>query len=178
VAHSRRMGKDSSNSAVVEIAQVAQVSDVIAVVTQPELSSDHEDESIENEQQIQPEVSEVKTSTDESIDQSQGDYVSQEVDFEKDDDELYDGNDMMDMENISGRTKLYSLQQINTFLDNTKGLRKPSIESHFPDLKLFLISCTVAMRKATFDELDRPKRYRLKKILCTVRGILNLSGKK
>lgn len=168
----------NSNNSAVEIAQVAQVADVKVFVTQPELSSDHEDESIENEQQIQPEVSEVKTSTDESIDQSQGDYVSQEVDFEKDDDELYDGNDMMDMENISGRTKLYSLQQINTFLDNTKGLRKPSIESHFPDLKLFLISCTVAMRKATFDELDRPKRYRLKKILCTVRGILNLSGKK
>ncbi|KAG1951019.1 hypothetical protein F2P79_011250 [Pimephales promelas] len=95
----------NSNNSAVEIAQVAQVADVKAFVTLPELSSDHEDESLENEQQIQPEVSDVKTSTDESIDQSQGDYVSQEVDFEKDDDELYDGNDMMDMENISGTMK-------------------------------------------------------------------------
>lgn len=64
----------------------------------------------------------------------------------------------MDSENTSeGRTTLYSLQQINAFLDNTKGLCKPSIESYFPDLKLFLISCTVAMCKATFDEHDRPK---------------------
>lgn len=85
----------------------------------------------------------------------------------------------MDLENTSeGRTKLYSLQQINTFLDNTNGLRKPSIESYFPDLELFLVSCTVAMRKATFDEIDRPKRYHLKKLLCNVRSILHLPGKK
>lgn len=80
-------------------------------------------------------------------------------DFDKDDEEKYDGNDMMYSENDSeGRTKLYSVQQINTFLDNTKGLRKHSIELYFSDLKLFLISCTVAKQKATFDELDRPKR--------------------
>lgn len=88
-------------------------------------------------------------------------------------------NDGMDTEPASGgKIKLYSLQQINHFLDVTKGLRKPKIESYFPDLDLFLMSCTLAMRKATFDELDKPKRYRLKKLLSNVRSVLQLQGKK
>ncbi len=76
----------------------------------------------------------------------------------------------MDSEPVSGgMTKLYSVQQINNFLDVTKGLRKPKIESYFPDLKVFLLSGTMAMRKASFDELDKPKRYRLKKLLSNVK---------
>lgn len=97
-------------------------------------------------------------------------------DFDKQDEEIYEKNDSKNTS--EGRTKLYSLQQINAFLDNTKGLRKPIIEPYFPDLKLFLMSCTVAMRKAAFDELERPERHRLKKILCNVRSILLLQGKK
>lgn len=183
---------DSSNSEV-QIAETA--ADQNDVITQPELSSEQvnakearEAESPGNEEQIsEVDLCNAKISTDESIDQSQGASVSQEVmdlslhteDFDKDDEEIYDENDVMDSENTSeGKTKLYSLQQINAFLDNTKGLRKISIESYFPDLKLFLSSCTIAMRKTNFDELDRPKRYRLKKILCNVRSILLLQGKK
>ncbi len=75
-------------------------------------------------------------------------------------------------------TKLYYVQQINNFLDVTKGLRKPKIESNFPDLKMFLLSGTMAMRKASFDELDKPKRYRLKKLLSNVKSALNVQGKK
>ncbi len=88
-------------------------------------------------------------------------------------------NDAMDSEPVSGgMTKLYSVQQINNFLDVTKGLCKPKIESHFPDLKMFLLSGTMAMRKASFDELDEPKRYRLKKLLSNVKSALNVQGKK
>lgn len=48
----------------------------------------------------------------------------------------------------------------------------------FPDLSLFLASGTAAMRKASFEELDKPKRYRLKKILNNVTSSLHLRGKK
>ncbi len=34
------------------------------------------------------------------------------------------------------------------------------------------------MRKATFDELSRQKRYRLKKIITKVKGMTNHEGKK
>lgn len=102
----------------------------------------------------------------------------EESDNDYDDIELME-NDGMDSEPASGgKTKLYSLQQINHFLDVTKGLRKPKIESYFPDLELFLRSCTLVMRKATFDELDKPKRYRLKKLLSNVRSVLHLQRKK
>ncbi|CAM4505637.1 unnamed protein product [Leuciscus chuanchicus] len=105
----RSLSANSSNSAV-EITEVTQVADVMPVVKQSELSSDqinakdaHEADSLEDEQQqqqIQPEVSVIKISNDESIDQSQEDNVSQEVDFDKDDEELY-GSDVMDLENTS-----------------------------------------------------------------------------
>lgn len=56
------------------------------------------------------------------------------------------------------KLKLYSLKQCNDFLDCPKGLRKPKIETFFPDLKWFLASGTKVMRKASFDEFDKPKR--------------------
>ncbi len=73
-------------------------------------------------------------------------------------------NDAMDSEPVfGGMPKLYSVQQINNFLDVTKGLRKPKIESHFPDLKMFLLSGTMVMRKASFDELTNPNATIFKK---------------
>lgn len=125
------------------------------------------------------------TIIDNSFKQSQDDLLSQEsVDLmddsgnEHEDTEIMD-NDAMDSELVTGgKTKMYSVQQINHFLDTTKGLRKPKIETYFPDLKMFLLSGTMAMRKASFDELDKPKRYRLKKLLSNVRSSLNLQGKK
>lgn len=76
------------------------------------------------------------------------------------------------------RSRHYTLKQINDFLDRTKGLRKPKFETYFPDLSLFLASGSAALKKASFDELDQPKRYRLKKILCSVRSSLQARGKK
>lgn len=135
-------------------------------------------------------LSQLDKSADDSFIQSQDDLSSQEpvldlkVQAEDSENEYYEDidvpeNDAMDSEPTSGgKTRLYSVQEINNFLDITKGVRKPKIETYFPDLKLFLLSCTLAMRKATFDELDKPKRYRLKKLLSNVRSILSVHGKK
>ncbi|KAL0159977.1 hypothetical protein M9458_043702, partial [Cirrhinus mrigala] len=119
--------------------------------------------------QTQPDKTESDTTIDDSFNQSQDDFSSQELvdlklqmddsDKECEEDAALLENDAMDSEPASGgMTKLYSVQQINNFLDVTKGLRKPKIESYFPDLKVFLLSGTMAMRKASFDELDKPKR--------------------
>jgi len=122
--------------------------------------------------------------TDDSLKPSKEDILSQEsVDLMDDSDNEHDytemmGNDAEDSEFVSGKTKLYSTQQINHFLDTTKGHRKPKIELYFPDLKLFLLSGSMAMRKASLEELDKPKRYRLKKLLSNVRSSLNSQGKK
>lgn len=123
--------------------------------------------------------------TEDSIEQSQVDISSQELmaqmdssDGEYEDIETTE-NDAVDLQSASGgKAKYYSVQQINNFLDDTKGHRKPKIESFFPDLKLFLASCNMAMGKATYDELDKLKRYRLKKLLSNVRSTLSSRDKK
>ncbi len=56
------------------------------------------------------------------------------------------------------------MEQLNEFLNATKNQRKPKIEMYFPDLKLFIDSSVTAMKKATLEEYNQPKRYRLKKV--------------
>lgn len=60
------------------------------------------------------------------------------------------------------KSRLYSLEKLNDFLNATKNQRKPKIEMYFPDLKLFIDSSVNAMKKATLEELDQPIRYRFK----------------
>lgn len=115
--------------------------------------------------------------TEEMNCQSIEDVDSQELSvcIQTDDSDIEDDDVESILDENSGadsRQKLYSLKQINDFLDCTKGLRKPKIETFFPDLSLFLTSGTTAMKKSSFDELDRQKRYRLKKILSNVKASL------
>lgn len=63
----------------------------------------------------------------------------------------------------------YTVEQLNHFLDSTKNQKRPKIEMYFSNLRLFNESCALAMKKATLEELDQPKRYRLKKFMCNVR---------
>lgn len=76
-----------------------------------------------------------------------------------------------------GKRKYYTVQQLNDFLDQTKGMRNVDVASFFSDLKLFLASCSVAARKASLEELDQPKRYRLSKFKSNVRSKLNIMKK-
>jgi len=72
----------------------------------------------------------------------------------------------------------YTVQQINEFLDSTFNQRKPRLEKHFSNLRLFVDSCVIAMRKASLEELDQPKRYRLKKHVSAVKKRLKICHKK
>lgn len=160
--------------------------------TQPETSSGQvglqpmpETDLVCDGGQAQPDKMESDTTTEELFKQGKDDFSSQaSLDLMDDSENEHDDTDLMsnygeDSELISGgKIKLYSLQQINHFLDTTKGLRKPRIGSFFPDVKLFLLSGSLAMKKASLDELDKPKRYRLKKLLSNVRSSLKLQSKK
>lgn len=160
--------------------------------TQPETSSGQvglqpmpETDLVCDGGQAQPDKMESDTTTEELFKQGKDDISSHaSLDLMDDSENEHDDTDLMsnygeDSELISGgKIKLYSLQQINHFLDTTKGLRKPRIDSFFPDVKLFLLSGSLAMKKASLDELDKPKRYRLKKLLSNVRSSLKLQSKK
>ncbi|CAB1435440.1 unnamed protein product [Pleuronectes platessa] len=66
---------------------------------------------------------------------------------------------------------LYPPSDIRTFLETTKGQRLPSVEDHFPDLKLFLKSSKPLTRKTGSDEfLTDQQIYRLRKLVLRVKG--------
>lgn len=106
-------------------------------------------------------------------------YVHSENDSDNDLESIESLSEVEDAERTESLgSKLYTVKQINDFLDGTKGVRKPKIETFFPDLKRFLVSCKSAMNKATFEELSRQKRYRLKKIITKVKNMVNRNVKK
>lgn len=137
----------------------------------------------------QTQLPKITENIEEPIEEESSQDISVYPQTEESDNDYEDSESIVDENNETGasvqmqitggesKLKLYSLKQINDFLDCTKGLRKPKIETFFPDLNLFLESGTTVMRKASFDEFDKPKRYRLKKILCNVRSSL-VRGKK
>ncbi|KAK6493062.1 hypothetical protein HHUSO_G2538, partial [Huso huso] len=80
--------------------------------------------------------------------------------------ELSDTSLMMMDETLTspqGRSKVYSVEQIVSFLNKTKGVRGVVQKEYFPNDQLFIYSSKIAMRKATLNELDQKQRYRLKK---------------
>lgn len=64
---------------------------------------------------------------------------------------------------------LYSVEELNDFLDRTFSKRNINVEKWFPNLGLFLQSCVMAFKKASMEELEQTKRYRLKKIMGAVK---------
>lgn len=58
---------------------------------------------------------------------------------------------------------LYSVEQINSFLDQTKGKTGVEISDYFPDTEKFIVSVMRAKKISSYDELTQQKRYRLKK---------------
>lgn len=65
---------------------------------------------------------------------------------------------------------LYSLEQINAFLDQTKGKAGVEISDYFPDVEKFIASVVRARKASSYDELTQQKRFRLKKHLTAVRS--------
>ena len=63
---------------------------------------------------------------------------------------------------------LYTLEEINIFLDETYG-RVAKVEEYFDDIEKFIRSVAVLKRQHGMDQLDEKKRFRLKKHMTTLR---------
>ncbi|KAI7811476.1 hypothetical protein IRJ41_016490 [Triplophysa rosa] len=77
-------------------------------------------------------------------------------------------------------TDLYTIDQINTFLDKTKGKTGVDVSEHFPDVEKFISSVIRAKKLSSNDELSQQKRFRLNKhltVLRTGRKISKVKGK-
>lgn len=65
---------------------------------------------------------------------------------------------------------LFPLEQINSFLDKTKGKAGVEIRDYFPDVEKFIASVMWFRKESSYDELSQQKRFRLKKYLAVVRS--------
>lgn len=82
----------------------------------------------------------------------------------KDDGHWSEGSEMSKLETEG----LYTVAQINTFLDETKG-RSMEVSEFFPDLDKFISSVMWARKSCSNDELSQQKRFRLKKHITDIR---------
>ncbi|KAL6468457.1 hypothetical protein MHYP_G00241340 [Metynnis hypsauchen] len=78
-------------------------------------------------------------------------------------------SDLSDIASQAGEDQpLYSVQEINAFLDETFG-KVVEMTDFFPDVERFVASVAKIRKTANFDDLSKQKRFRLKKILTKLR---------
>lgn len=86
--------------------------------------------------------------------------------------------DESDAESVEGYNKmmrdLYSLEDINHFLDETFG-QSVKVDDYFADTEKFIRSVTLLQKMVSFDLLDERKRYRLRKHVTTLKKAAKLN---
>lgn len=118
------------------------------------------------------ELNENAVPNDNMSDQVYGEAVSANVDIlkgeencdAKDDDTLSEISDMGSQ--IAG--EVYTLQEINDFLDTTFG-KTVDVRDFFPDTEKFVSSVLLFQRTVSYEALDKKKRFRLKKMVTKLR---------
>ncbi len=75
------------------------------------------------------------------------------------------------------KDSLYSLEEINSFLDETYG-KQVNIKELFPDVDKFVESVTFYQRNVGLDQLSEKKRFRLRKHLTTIRKCKEMDRKR
>ncbi len=64
---------------------------------------------------------------------------------------------------------MYTVEQINSFLDETKGKAGVGVGDFFPDIDKFISSVMWARKVSSLEELSQQKRFRLKKYITVLR---------
>lgn len=96
---------------------------------------------------------------------------------ESEDESIRDDDSCIDVD-VGRYGDLYTVEQINSFLDETKG-RSVNVEEFFPDLEKFIASVMKARKECNVEILSQQKRFRLKKYLTAVRQkIQKMKGKR
>lgn len=75
------------------------------------------------------------------------------------------GDDKQWTEGSRGTDKdLYTVEEINAFLDKTKGKAGIEVSNYFPDIDKFTSSVLWDRKVSSYEELSQQKRYHLKTI--------------
>ncbi len=64
---------------------------------------------------------------------------------------------------------LYTVDEINRFLDETKGKVRVEVGTFFPDLEKFVASVAWIRKNSSYKEVSQQKRFRLKKHITVVK---------
>lgn len=100
-----------------------------------------------------------------------------EAEKESEDESIRDDDSCIDVD-VGRYGDLYTVEQINSFLDETKG-RSVDVEEVFPDLEKFIASVMKARKECNVEILSQQKIFRLKKHLTAVRQkIKKMKGKR
>ncbi len=109
---------------------------------------------------------------------SEGNMVDEMEDLSQCTDGLRDDDEQWSDAAKMSDNDLYTLDQINYFLDETKGKTGVEISYFFPDIEKFVSSVMVVRRTSNYDELSQQKRLRLKKHLTVTRSSKKLGKAK
>lgn len=84
--------------------------------------------------------------------------------------EIRDDDMLSDISEIGSQNMedMYSLDEINDFLDTTFG-KVVEVKDFFPDVEKFVVSVKVLQRTVSYDALSKQKRFRLKKLVTKLR---------
>ena len=90
------------------------------------------------------------------------------------DNDEWDGSEDDDASQVEAgkHSDVYSLQEINDFLDDSFG-KTVKVSDYFEDANKFIRSATILQKMVGFDVLEEKKRFRLKKILTATRKSLS-----
>jgi hypothetical protein len=112
-----------------------------------------ESEDVQTEEGVNMEVNELLSQTE---------VVGEE--------ELRDEDTLSDISEFGSQNMdgMYSLDEINDFLDTTFG-KVVEVRDFFPDAEKFVLSVKILQRTASYDELSKKKRFRLKKLITKLR---------
>lgn len=96
--------------------------------------------------------------------------TSQGFEMSNDDNEMVDDDACSEISEFGSQVmgELYTLQEINDFLDVTFG-KIVEVNDFFPDVDKFIASVIMLQRTVSHDELSKKKRFRLKKLLTKLR---------
>lgn len=90
---------------------------------------------------------------------------------QKTDDSIKDDEQWSDFTDMAGEYEkdLYSVEEINSFLDKTKGKAGVEVHNIFLDLDKFVSSVMWARKVSSYKEISQQKRFRLKKHITAIR---------
>lgn len=121
------------------------------------------DTAVGGEEAVVAGSSGVQDHEDETLDESQAGSVGSL--------EVMVGDRMSEVSEVGGSQcsgQMYSVEQIKTFLDKTKG-KTVDVNDYFSDLEEFVSSVQKAKKAAGLDVLPRTNRYRLQKHVTSIR---------